>query len=503
MSRITEYDRFDGLGLAELVRSGDVTPAELVEEAIRRIELLNPSLNAVIHRMDARARADAAGTLPDGPFRGVPFLIKDLVALVAGEPMRAGSRFLADYLADHDSELFSRYRRAGFVTVGKTNTPEFGLTPFTEPVLFGPTNNPWNLSRIAGGSSGGSAAAVAAGIVPIAGGGDGGGSIRIPASCCGIFGLKPTRGRTPTGPDRGEIWQGCVVEHVLTRTVRDSAAVLDATCGPDVGAPYAAPKPDRPFLEEVTAEPRALRIAVMTEPLLGGDVHQDCIAAVHQTAELLRLLGHTVDEASPTLDGKAFARNFMVMIAGELRGDIEEVGRLIGKRPHAGAFEPTTWALGLLGRSLSAAEFVGATRALQLASRGVAHFFEDWDLLLTPTLATPPPPTGSLQPTAREAFLLGVLGRLNAGGLLKAAGALEEAASKAFAFTPWTPVFNVTGQPAMSVPLEWNAEELPIGVHFVGRYGDEATLLRLAGQLERAKPWFDRRPPTVADPQKR
>jgi amidase len=408
--------------------------------------------------------------------------------------MRAGSRFLDGWIPDHDSELVIRFRNAGLVTLGKTSTPELGLTPFTEPELFGPTRNPWNLERISGGSSGGSAAAVASRMVPIAGGGDGGGSIRIPASCCGLFGMKPTRGRTPTGPDRGELWQGCVVDHVLTRSVRDSAAALDAIAGPDVGAPYFTPEPAGPYRDEVRTEPARLRIAFTTHPMLGGAVHADCVGAVHRTAELLRSLGHTVDEALPSFDGRAFARNFMLMVAGECRGDIDEAARLSGRTATAAGFEPTTWALGLLGRSISAADFVTATRALQTEARRIGQFFTEWDVLLTPTVAAPPPPVGSLQPSARDRAVLTLLGKFNAGRLLDMMGMLDEAAANAFEFTPWTPVFNVTGQPAMSVPLEWNAEGLPIGLHFVGRFGDEATLFRLAGQLEQARPWADKRP---------
>lgn len=489
-----DYATHDATGLAGLVRSGAVSPRELVDEAIARIERLNPRLNAVIHPMFERARREAGGVLPEGPFRGVPFLLKDLSVLVAGEPMRAGSRFLEGWVPDHDSELVIRFRQAGLIILGKTSTPELGLTPFTEPALFGPTRNPWDPDRISGGSSGGSAAAVASGMVPIAGGGDGGGSIRIPASCCGIFGLKPTRGRTPTGPDRGELWQGCVVDHVLTRSVRDSAAALDATAGPDVGAPYFMPDPERPYLEEMRTPPPRLRIAFTTQPMLGGTVHPDCISAVERTAELLRSLGHTVDEAAPAFDGRAFARNFMLMVAGECRGDIDEAARLTGRTATAAGFEPTTWALGLLGQSVSAADFVTATRALQTEARRIGRFFTEWDVLLTPTVSAPPPLVGSLQPSARDRAMLTLLGRLNAGRLLDLMGMLDEAASTAFAFTPWTPVFNVTGQPAMSVPLEWNAEGLPIGLHFVGRFGDEATLFRLAGQLEQARPWADRRP---------
>jgi amidase len=442
-----------------------------------------------------QAREAAGRSLPAGPFRGVPFLIKDLVALVRGEPYRAGSRFLEGFRPDHDSELVARYRRAGLVFVGKTNTPEFGLTPSTEPERFGPTRNPWDLTRTPGGSSGGSAAAVAAGIVPAAGGGDGGGSLRIPAACCGLFGLKPTRGRTPVGPDRTDMWQGCVVEHVLTRSVRDSAALLDATSGPEPGARYVVAPPARPFLEEVVEPPRRLRIAYTTRPWLGRAVHPDCVAALERTVGLLRSLGHTVEEAEPPLDGHAFARAFVVMICAEVAGDITESAGLVGRRPAPAGFEVETWGLGVLGRSLPTEKFVSAMRYLARAGREVQLFFQDRDLLLTPTVAAPPPPIGSLRlPRARRAALA-VLGRLRAGRLLQLGGALEDAANTVFEFIPWTPVFNVTGQPAMSVPLEWNDEGLPIGMHFVARFGDEATLFRLAGQLERERPWFDRQPP--------
>ena len=492
--RVDEYIEHDATSLAELVRKGEVTPGELLERAIAVVEALNPRVNAIVRRMFGPAHAAVDAGLPDGPFRGVPFLIKDLSLLVAGEPMRCGSRFLEGWVPDHDSELITRFRNSGLVALGKTSTPELGLTPYTEPELFGPTRNPWNPERISGGSSGGSAAAVASRMVPIAGGGDGGGSIRIPAACCGLFGLKPTRGRTPTGPDRGELWQGCVVDHVLTRSVRDSAAALDAIAGPDVGAPYYMPAPERPYLAEVGASPAKLRIAFTTRPMLGRAVHPDCVAAVEKTVRLLRSLGHTVEEAAPAFDGRAFARNFMLMVAGECRGDIEEAARLSGRTASAAGFEPPTWALGLLGRSISAADFVTATRALQMDARRIGQFFTGWDVLLTPTVSTPPPPVGSLQPSARDRTALSLLGRMNAGKLLDMMGMLDQAAAEAFEFTPWTPVFNVTGQPAMSVPLEWNSEGLPIGLHLVGRFGDEATLFRLAAQLEQAQPWAERRP---------
>jgi len=489
-----EYDRFDATGLADLVRRGEVRPAELVDEALARIERLDPELNAVIHRRDAAARAEAAAA-PPGVFGGVPFLAKDLGNLWQGEPFNAGSRFLRGYLAEHDSEITRRYRATGVVLCGKTNTPEFGLTPFTEPELFGPTHNPWDPTRTVGGSSGGSAAAVAAGIVPMASGGDGGGSIRIPASCCGIFGLKPTRARTPTGPDIGEIWRGAVVEHVLTRSVRDSAAMLDATAGPDVGAPYYPPPFARPLRGEVDTHPGRLRIAWTSTPFLGSEVHPDCERALADAVELLDSLGHELVPARPTIDGPAFARSFLTMMCAELNADVVDAEREMGRRLRRTDLEPATWLLTLVGRALRADELAVANRALDRQVRAIGGLFEEYDLLLTPTLAAPPFVIGALQPTVRERILIGILGRLGSGRLVRMANVLDELASKVFEWIPYTPVFNMTGQPAMSVPLWWNGAGLPIGVHLVGRYADEATLIRLGGQLERARPWADRRPP--------
>ncbi|MGE0441189.1 MAG: amidase [Gemmatimonadales bacterium] len=491
-----DYAGHDGLGLAELIRTGQTTPRELLEAAIARADALNPRLNAIIHRLDDRARTLADRGPAPGPFAGIPFLIKDLSLMVADEPYRCGSRFLADFVADHDSELVTRFRRAGLIPFGKTSTPEFGLTPYTEPELFGPVHNPWNLARTTGGSSGGSAAAVAARIVPIAGGGDGGGSIRIPAACCGLFGLKPTRGRNPTGPDYGELWQGAVVDHVLTRSVRDSAAVLDATMGGDPGAPYLTPPPERPYLEDAGRDPRRLRIAWTATPWLGGTVDADCHAALADAVQLLASLGHEVVEASPAFDGPAFARAFTVMICAEVAADLTDAGRYLGRAPTRAGFEAPTWALGLLGRALRADEFSTALRHLGTAGRQVGRFFEGFDALVTPTLAIAPFEIGALQPKPSERFALELLGRLGSGRLVRAAGLLDQLADQIFAAIPFTPVFNVTGQPGMNVPLFWNAAGLPIGTQVVGRFGDEATLFQLAGQLERARPWAGRVPPT-------
>ncbi len=436
--------------------------------------------------------------LPDGPFRGVPFLLKDLLASYTGVPMTSGSRFLRNYVPDHDSELVRRYKAAGLIVVGKTNTPEMGLMPYTEPVLFGPTHNPWNRDRSPGGSSGGSAAAVSSGMVPMAGGGDGGGSIRIPASCCGIFGMKPTRGRTPTGPDYGELWEGLTAEHVLTRSVRDSAAMLDALAGADIGAPYYAPTPARPFLDEVTTAPGRLRIAFTTQPMMGKTVHPDCVSAVSTTARLLEELGHDVEEAIPQIDRDEVNYAFAVMLAGQTCAGLRGLVRLTGRKLRRSEFETATWALYLLGNSISAGDYLLAIETLQRAARGISVLFERFDVLLTPTLSTPPILIGALQPSESELRMLNMAGMVNSGALLKAGHMLDQLAEDAFEYIAFTPPFNITGQPAMSVPLVWNDDQLPIGVQFVGRYADEATLFRLAGQLETARPWFDRRPPHAA-----
>lgn len=498
MTTIPEYDLLDGLALAALVRAGELAPHELVDEAIRRAESAGKALGAVVAPMYEQARDLSRGTLPEGPFRGVPLLLKDLLAAAAGAPLQSGSRFFRGHVPERDSELVRRYRAAGFVPIAKTATSELGITPYVETLAHGPCRNPWDLQRSAGGSSGGSACAVAARVTPIASGGDGGGSIRIPASCCGVFGLKPTRGRTPCGPERAEGWQGFTVQHVLTRSVRDSAAVLDATCLPEQGAPYYPPPPARPFLDEVTTEPGRLRIAVTSKPLLGQSVHPDCTAALDAAAKLLQELGHDVEEAAPPLDGPAFSRAFFAVICAETAAEIDHASRALKRRASAADFEFATWTLSRIGHSLSAADFVAARRHLLDAAMAIAPFFTKYDVLVTPTLAQPPAPIGSLGPRGAPAAVMKILSRLRAGGLLKRLTAVDPSVDQVYAYIPWTPVFNVTGQPAMSVPLHWSADGLPIGVHFVGRYADEATLLRLAGQLERARPWAGRRPPHAA-----
>ncbi len=471
----------DATAQAELVRRREVSPLELVEAAIARVERLNPTLNAVITPLFEEARAAAAGPgLPDGPFTGVPFLLKDLLAERAGTPLSEGSAFLRGrYRSPHDSELVARYRRAGLVILGKTNTSEFGILPTAEPEAFGPARNPWDLGRSTGGSSGGSAAAVAAGLVPAAHANDGGGSIRIPAACCGLFGLKPTRGRNPLGPEYGDLYGGLVCEHVVTRSVRDSAALLDVTAGPMPGDPYAAPPPARPFLQEVGAPPGQLRIAFSAASPTGTPVHPDCVAAVKDAAALCADLGHIVEEAAPAFDGRALGRAFAVLWAAGTAWSLARWAQKLGRQPQPTDVEPLTWALAERGRGLSAVDYLTALHDGQRLARDVARFFETYDLWLTPVVGEPPPPLGTFASPPEEPTR----------GLRRAGP-----------FAPFTYIANMTGQPAMSVPLYWTADGLPVGVHFLARFGDEATLFRLAAQLEEARPWAHRRPPVCAAP---
>jgi amidase len=468
----------DATGQAELVRTNKVSPAELVDDAIARIEKLNPQLNAVIHELFDRARAEAAGDLPDGPFRGVPFLLKDLAAELAGTPFSEGTDAAGDYVSTVTQELTQRYIDAGFVICGKTNTPELGILPTAEPRRFGASHNPWNLDHSTGGSSGGSAAAVASGMVPVAHANDGGGSIRIPASCCGLVGLKPTRGRNSLAPSYGDLLGGLVCEHVVSRTVRDSAAVLDCTAGPVPGDPYWAPPRRGPsFAAAAATPPGRLRIAVMTASPSSSDVHPDCVAAARAAATLCESLGHQVEGAALAIDGDAFVGDFINAWAGGNAWSIGDWEHRLGRPVTEAEVEPLTWALVQLGRSLHAGQYLMAVQGLQRTTRQIAAYFEGIDVLLTPTLGEPPVPLGTFDSPPGEPLV----------GLFRSAS-----------YVPFTPPFNATGQPAISLPLHWNEAGLPIGVQFVGRLGDEETLLSLAGQLEKAAPWSGRRPPVSA-----
>src|SRR5207249_2989543 len=368
---------------------------ELVEAAIARIERWNPQLNAVVTPIYDQARAAAQGTLPDGPFAGVPFLLKDLGARYGGVRMTCGSAFLRDFVPPEDSELVARHKQAGLIVVGKTNTPELGQSPTTEPALFGACRNPWDLGRTPGGSSGGSAAAVAAGLVPLAHANDGGGSIRIPASCCGLFGMKPTRARNPMGPFVGDVMSGLVVEHALTRSVRDSATLLDATAGADEGAPYWAPPTARPFRDEIGAPPGRLRIGFTTTAPTGAAIGPDCVAAVRDAATLCASLGHHVDEISLPISGEMVTECFVTVWTTGVAWTVDSVARMTGRTVTAETVEPLTWARAEAGRHRSGADYLAAVQGLQMITRAIAAFMRDWDVILSPVVAEPPPPLGT------------------------------------------------------------------------------------------------------------
>ena len=469
-----EFASFDGLGLAELVRGRHVSPSELLDAAVSQVEARNPELNAVVTKLYDHARFAIAAGLPDGPFTGVPYLLKDLGAHVSGAVTSFGTTLFKDFVVDHDSEITARLRRAGLVIFGKTNTPEMGLAASTEPRLFGPTRNPWKPSHSSGGSSGGSAAAVAAGMVPMAHATDGGGSIRIPASCCGLFGLKPTRARNPMGPDAGEGWGGASVGHAVTRTVRDSAALLDATSGPDIGDPYWAPPPARPFLEEVGRDPGRLRIAITTRPWNGQPVDAECAEAAVAAARLCERLGHHVDEATPDVDARALGDATLVIISANIRATLEARAAALGRELNPGDVERLTWARAVDGHTARAADYARSIGVVHRIGRVVARFFTRYDILLSPTMCQPPFPLGvlDLMTDDVERYTKAILGSIG-----------------------FTSLFNSSGNPAMSVPLAWSRSGLPIGVQFAAPFGDEAMLFRLGAQLERAQPWSERRPP--------
>lgn len=467
----------DATALAALIRHRHVTPIEAVDAAIERIERLNPALNAVVTPLYDSARRAAREPIPDGPFAGVPYLLKDAVSSLAGSKLTQGSAFLGDYVSDHDSAYVTRLKRAGLIIVGKTNTPEFTIMGTTEPHRYGPTRNPWDTGRISGGSSGGAAAAVAAGFVPMAHATDTGGSIRIPASACGVFGLKPARARNPLGPDFGDIISGLVTEHAVTRSVRDSAALLDATSGPMPGDPYWAPPPARPFRDEVGLPTGTLRVAFSTAGPGGLAVHPDCIQAVRDAAALCAELGHEVVEAAPAIDDEVLSSAIDTTVSVGIAWDIKHWARTLDKAPSPDLFEPLTWAIYEMGHAVTGPDYLLAVEQIQLISRTVARFLGDYDVWLTPTLSNPPVPLGSFDPSPGDPL----------------AGYRRD-----WENCPFTALCNVTGQPGMSVPLCWNTANLPIGVHFAGRFGDEATLFRLAAQLEEARPWARRRPPVSA-----
>jgi amidase len=478
--RADELATLDATAQAALVARGTVSPRDLVDAAIARLERLNPTLNAVIHPALERARTAAAAPAA-GPFRGVPLLMKDIGGAEAGAPYHAGMRFLRDagWREAADSYLAARLRGAGFVSLGRTNLPELALLPTTEPEAYGPTRNPWRLDHSAGGSSGGAAAAVAAGIVPVAHASDGGGSIRGPASMCGLVGLKPTRGRSSFGPALGERWSGFSVELVVTRSVRDTAAILDVTAGTMPGDPYAAPSPSRPWREAILAPPPPLRVGVLRRPLRGLDLHPECVAAVDATVRLLGTLGHAVDEAHPAaLDEADSVLHYVTVVATNTARALDAWGAKVGRAPTAADVEPLTWALAERGRQVTGPELLATIEGVHAFGRRLAAWWTDgFDVLLTPTQGAPPPPLGWVSSTPDDplrAFL------------------------RAAPYGVYTLPFNMSGQPAISLPLHWTADGLPVGVQLVAAYGREDVLLALAAQLEQAAPWASRRPPVHA-----
>ncbi|MCB2080143.1 MAG: amidase, partial [Novosphingobium sp.] len=462
------------LGLAELVRKREVSPSELLDAAIARAEEMNPRFNFMAQKHYDFAQKVIEAGLPEGPFTGVPWLLKDLYTYIEGELTEGGSRLYKGYRAKVTSELVKRHQAAGFVIFGKTTTPEYGLTGTTEGKLTGDTRNPWNPKHSSGGSSGGAAAAVAAGVIPAAHGSDGGGSIRIPSSCCGLFGLKPSRGRVPMGPLRTEGWGGFSTHHAITRSVRDSAAILDATHGVEPGSRYGAPSPHEGFLAQVGKAPGTLRIALMTKPIAGSPVDPECIAAVRSTAKLCEDLGHQVEEAGFELDAAKLGWASFAIMGPSIAADIADRAKLLGITPGPDVLEAITLGFAEYGKSFTGMDAARASNIMQEAAIAVAQFMADYDVILMPTLATPPIELGRISLSPDCSF--------------------EEWGQRAAVYTPFCQPANWTGQPAMSVPLGESASGLPIGSMFFGRYGDEATLLRLASQLEQAAPWADRRP---------
>jgi amidase len=490
MMNFSEYRQYDATGLAELIQKKEISAAELLETAIARAEAVNPRINAIIHPLYELARATAQSNLR-GTFAGVPFLIKDLGLELKGSPMRVGCHAYEGYSSAESSYAVQKMQEAGLVIMGKTNTPEFGLTPFTEPTHFGPTRNPWNLEHSPGGSSGGSAAAVAAGIVPMATASDGGGSIRIPASCCGLFGLKPSRGRISLGPKYGEMWSGAVVESCVSRSVRDTAAYLDALAGPMPGDAYALPAPALPYTAIWNQKPGSLRIAYSTVHPLGLVVDPACKEAVAKMVQHLTALGHQVEEALPLpYFREDLTERFLTIVAGESEAELQQLSKFLKRRPTTAEVETNTYALALLGRTFKAGDFAQAKKEWNEIAQRLARFHQQYDLLLTPTIASRPIKIGALQNSAAEQALLRFVNALNLGAMVKAS--IGQLADKAFGYIPWTPFANMTGQPSMSIPALWTAENLPVGTMFTASLGREDLLLQLAGQLEEVLDWGKR-----------
>ena len=470
--RFAEYRKHDAISLAGLIAKREVSAKEVLETAIARAEQINPAINAIVHKQYGQALKAVAAGLPEGPLKGVPYLIKDLGFFETGEPATLGSSLFKDFVADHDTAYVMRCKKAGLVFIGRSSSPEFGLNPNTEPRLYASCHNPWDLEYSPGGSSGRAAAAVSAGILPAAHATDGGGSIRIPAAQCGLFGLKPSRGRVSMAPDAGEGWGGLSTGHVVSRSVRDSALMLDCTAGPEPGDPYAAPVNERPFLEAIAEPPRRLKIALMLEDHRGAKLHPECLEAVQNAAKLCADLGHIVEEANPNIDMVALRPMNARISAANTARSCNMRWKVLGRQPNADDVEAVTWAVYQRGLKVSGVEYIEAIAAAHAAGRKMAAFLTSYDVILSTTLAGPPPKLGYFDQN----------------------GDVQAFAERVTEYLSVTPLHNATGTPAMRVPLHWTADGLPIGVHFAGGYGAEATLLALAAELEKAQPWFDRVP---------
>jgi amidase/6-aminohexanoate-cyclic-dimer hydrolase len=470
----SEYDKYDALGLAELIAKKQTTPAELLDAVRKRVESLNPKLNAFCYLYFEMAEEQIKNGLADGPFRGVPFALKDLGQYMKGTITSVGSRVWKGQVADYDSTLVKRYKQAGLVIFGKTASPELGLTTTTESVLYGQTHNPWNLERTSGGSSGGSSAAVASRILPMAHASDGGGSIRIPASCCGLFGLKPTRGRVPMGPSQFEGWNGLSAHHAVTVSVRDSAALLDVSSGAELGAPYYPPPQKQPFLKEAGLDPGKLRIALILDSPAGTALDPECKAATLEAAKLCESLGHKVEEARWPMDTALMRAAFLTILNVSVARALDDAAKTLGRVVTDKDVEPVTWSMAEQGRGASSVAYSRAIATIHQVGLTMAKFQETYDVILNPTLGKPPVALGTLGLSPKN---------------------MESFAKEITEFSPFTSVYNVTGQPSASLPLHWTPDGLPVGVMFSTRFGDEATLFRLAAQLEKAKPWAGRRPP--------